>query len=76
MPFSQTNSYLHLYKKRCCIKILVPIKIRIMPPASSAFDLYFAPNTFPILIPITDNVKVITPIKDTGYAISKLYTGC
>ncbi len=33
---------------RCSSKIFIPMRIKMMPPANSAFDLYFTPNTLPI----------------------------
>ncbi len=41
-----------------------------MPPTSSAFDLYFAPNTLPILTPIAERTNVVTPIIETAGTIS------
>ena len=40
-----------------------------MPPASSAFDLYFVPNTFPTFRPIADRIKVVAPMNRTAAAI-------
>ena len=51
---------------RCSSRILHPSRIRITPPASSAFDLYFVPNIFPIFTPAAERVNVVTPIKDTA----------
>ena len=48
---------------KCSNRILAPNKIKIKPPANSAFFSYLHPNTFPILTPITDIIKVIIPIK-------------
>ena len=47
-------------------KIFTPINISIIPPTNSALDLYFIPNTLPILTPIIDKTNVIIPIKDTA----------
>lgn len=47
---------------RCSKRILIPRKIRMIPPASSAFALYLAPNTFPTLTPAMDKKKVVMPI--------------
>src|SRR5699024_11164437 len=51
---------------RCSSRIFSPIKIKIMPPASSALLLYLAPNRLPTFTPTMDNAKVITPIKLTA----------
>ena len=51
---------------RCSKRILMPIPIRMMPPAISALDLYLEPNTFPIFTPIAERVKVMMPIKLTA----------
>ena len=51
---------------RCSSRIFNPSRIRITPPASSAFALYFVPKTFPIYTPAADKRKVVTPIKETA----------
>lgn len=44
--------------------------IKIIPPANSALDLYFAPKMLPIFTPTIDKTKVIIPIKETAGTIS------
>ena len=56
-------------RPRCSIKIFTPIRINIMPPASSALERYFSPNRFPILIPAAEKRKVTTPIRITAGTI-------
>lgn len=41
----------------------------MIPPVSSAFDLYFAPNTFPTLTPAMDKQKVVMPIMEAAMVI-------
>ena len=53
-------------RPRCSSRILIPMTIRMMPPVSSALDLYFRPKTFPILTPTIESVNVMTPMKDTA----------
>ena len=48
------------------------MRISIIPPASSAFDLYRAPKIFPILTPIKEHANVTIPIKETAGMISTL----
>ena len=66
--------YLFFYangkKPKCSNNILIPINIKIAPPANSAFDLYFVPNTFPILTPMADKINVTIAINDTAGIIS------
>ena len=38
----------------------------MIPPASSAFDLYLVPNMFPIFTPAAAMINVITPINETA----------
>ncbi len=40
-----------------------------MPPASSAFDLYFVPKIFPIFTPANEIKNVQTPIIDAADTI-------
>ena len=53
-------------------KILIPIKIKMIPPTNSAFDLYLQPTVLPTFTPIADNMNVITPMKQTAGIISTL----
>ena len=39
------------------------------PPTSSAFDLYFAPNTFPTFNPIAERMNVVAPMNSTAATI-------
>lgn len=39
-------------------RIFSPMRIRTMPPASSAFDLYLMPNLFPAFAPAMDSTSV------------------
>ena len=43
-------------------KILSPKRIKIKPPANSAFDLYFVPNMLPSFTPKAERTQVITAI--------------
>ena len=43
-------------------KILSPKRIKIKPPANSAFDLYFVPNMLPSFTPKAERIQVITAI--------------
>ena len=54
---------------RCSSRILIPMSIRITPPANSALDLYFIPNTLPAFTPIADRTNVVQPIKVTAHTI-------
>lgn len=51
---------------RCSSRILMPIRMSTAPPNSSARDLYLRPNTWPILMPMQDRIKVVAPIKQTA----------
>ena len=55
---------------KCSSSIFSPIKIKIAPPAISAFDLNLAPNTFPIFTPARDMANVTTPMNETAVTIS------
>ena len=45
-----------------------------MPPASSAFDLYFVPKIFPIFTPANEIKNVQTPIIDAAIQYAHLKT--
>ena len=49
-------------KNKCSINILVPSKIKIIPPISSEICLLLIPNLFPILKAIDERRKVVNPI--------------
>ena len=42
---------------------MVPRRMRMIPPASSAFDLYLEPKILPTFTPAAERMKVIIPIK-------------
>ncbi len=54
---------------KCSRSIFVPRIIRIMPPAISAFDLYFVPKTLPIFNPKAEIINVTIPMHDTAKTI-------
>lgn len=49
-------------KNKCSINILVPSKIKIIPPISSEICLLLIPNLLPILKAIDERRKVVNPI--------------
>ena len=49
-------------KFRCSNKILVPIKIKIVPPMMLAGLEYFYPKKFPMATPAKLKIKVVIPI--------------
>ena len=47
---------------KCSNRILTPIKINIIPPASSALSLYLLPKIFPTKTPMAEIVNVVAPM--------------
>ena len=47
----------------------MPMRISIIPPHISAFDLYFSPKTLPIFTPAAEQTNVTHPINITAYII-------
>ena len=50
---------------KCSITTFNPIIIRIIPPTTSALDLYLTPKAFPIKTPPRDISNVVIPIRIT-----------
>ena len=48
---------------RCSSRILDPMRISTIPPASSAQDLPFSPTTPPALTPTADSTRYEKPIE-------------
>ena len=54
--------YQNVSAPKCSRSIFSPSRIRMIPPASSALDLYLTPNIFPAFTPIADRTNVVIPI--------------
>ena len=47
---------------KCSNRIFIPMRIKIIPPAISAFFWYLLPNIFPTTTPTMDSTKVVRPM--------------
>lgn len=47
---------------KCSSKIFNPMRIKMIPPASSALFLYLLPNMFPTNTPMMEITNVVIPM--------------